>query len=421
MRWIVFGEDWGSHPSSTQHLFKRIAQEDEVIWINSMGLRSPKLSKHDFARAYRKGKAMLLSESSVVKSVEEKNSANQIQPKHLIDPKVIPFFGSQLVRQFNRYQLKKQIRALVKDDQPTVLWLSLPSAVDLIGHCGEDFSIYYCGDDFSSLAGVDHAVISQMETQLAERCDLILTASQRLAEKFPIGKTRVLEHGVDFQLFSQATEKPKDFPMGKVMGFYGQLADWVDIQLLKQISQQFPEWTLMLIGAVHTDTRDLLEQPNVLWLDAIPHQQLAAYCQHWDIALLPFRHCEQITHCNPLKLKEYLATGTEVVSLTFPAAEPYGELVHLADNAEHFLQLLNGLALSGSEAHSQASDKHLQNRENSSLRQQAVAPESWEHKTQVIRQLIRARSGFLASQCSDNADRVQAMTLESASIGVHRG
>ncbi len=426
MRWIVFGEDWGSHPSSTQHLFKRIAAEDEVIWINSLGLRSPKLNRHDFARAYRKGKAMLTSGAAIAKPVQQQNAAGQIEPSHLIDPKVIPFFGSQLVRQFNRYQLKKQICSLINDDQPTVLWISLPSAADLIGHCGEDFSIYYCGDDFASLAGVDHAVISRMEAQLAERCDLILTASTRLAEKFPMGKTRALEHGVDFDLFSQPTEKPEEFPMGKTMGFYGQLADWVDIQLLKQISQRFPDWTLMLIGAVHTETQDLLQQPNVIWLDAIPHQQLAAYCQHWDIALLPFRECEQITHCNPLKLKEYLATGTEIVSLRFPAAERYQHLVHLADNAGHFIQLLDQVVSAESLQPQQAASASEQ-------RQQAVEPESWEHKTRVIRQLIRARSGFLASQSSGHASPVQpitaeqsmttsqAMAFEPASRGAHRG
>lgn len=381
MRWIVFGEDWGSHPSSTQHLFKRICAEDEVIWINSMGLRSPKLTHHDFARAYRKGRAMLSSRPTKHKPAHQAVASKQAQPAHLVDPKVAPFFGSQLVRQFNRYQLKKQIQQFIKDDQPTILWISLPSAADMIGHCGEDLAIYYCGDDFSSLAGVDHGVISKMEDQLVERCDLILTASKRLAEKFPKTKTQVLEHGVDFDHFSHPAEKPKKFPMGKVMGFYGQLADWVDITLLQNISQQFPDWTLMLIGAIHTDTQDLLQQPNVVWMDAIDHQQLAAYCQHWDIALLPFRHCEQITHCNPLKLKEYLATGTDVVSLRFPAAERYSELVDLADDAQHFIQLLQQQMEKPSEISGQIQHQRVE-------RQQAVASESWEYKTQIIRQLI---------------------------------
>lgn len=420
MRWIVFGEDWASHPSSTQHLFRRFAMQDEVIWINSIGLRSPKLTSHDIGRVIRKGAAMLTATSGerstapghvtdktpAVESgtttyngkkisngtrsdngAETCNACEPHQPTHILAPRTLPFFSSSLVRKFNRYQLIRQIRALTQDKTPTVLWISLPSAVDLVGHCGEDYSIYYCGDDFSSLAGVDHKTIVPMEQELTEKCDLILTASTKLAQKFPEHKTCVLEHGVDYPLFSLPAEKPENFPMGKVMGFYGQLADWVDIDLLKAISQRFPDWTLMLIGAIHTHTSDLLEQPNVIWLDAIDHSQLAAYSQHWDIALLPFKACDQITHCNPLKLKEYLATGTEVVSLTFPAAEPYRELVHLADSPEHFIALLETLSRK-----TQANP--VCNREQMLKRQAVVKAESWEHKADLINRLITSRRCF---------------------------
>ena len=391
MRWIVFGEDWGRHPSSTQHLFQRIAATDEVIWVNSMGLRSPRLSRHDFRRVLNKGLAMLsphetvahdtaIHETAVQKTTGHNTATGpeqprRGQPKHQVQPRTLPFFGSALARRFNCYQLKKQLRALTADDQPTVLWISLPSAADLVGELGEDFAIYYCGDDFGSLAGVDHAVISAMEQQLARRCDLILTASERLAARFPADKTTLLEHGVDYTGFSQPQPRPQGFPEGPVMGFYGQLADWVDVDLLNRISEQHPNWTLMLIGAIHTDTGDLLDQPNVLWLDAIPHHQLAAYAQHWQIALLPFKPCDQITHCNPLKLREYLATGTEVVSLQFPAAERYRGHIRLATDAGDFLHQLAW------------SVQHPAGADSAPLRQQLVVADCWDRKSRELQQL----------------------------------
>ena len=36
---IVFGDDWGAHPSSVQHLFKRIARTHRTLWVNTLGLR----------------------------------------------------------------------------------------------------------------------------------------------------------------------------------------------------------------------------------------------------------------------------------------------------------------------------------------------------------------------------------------------
>ena len=384
MRWIVFGEDWGSHPSSTQHLFNHIARKDEVIWVNSMGLRCPKVSSHDIARAANKLKGMFERRpiAAQIDKVEKQH------PAVIIEPRTLPLYQSKTARRFNQKQLRKQLQPYLSDDQPTILWISLPAAADMVGICNESFSVYYCGDDFSSLAGVDHDIISQMESELVDRCDLVLTASHELAKKFPMGKTQVLEHGVDFELFSSTQPKPELMPDDKVMGFYGQLADWVDIDLLSKVADRFPDWTLMLIGAIHTDTRDLLTKPNVLWLDAMPHKQLAGYCQHWQVAMLPFHKCEQITHCNPLKLREYLASGTQVISTRFPAAEQYNSVISLADNQEEFLTSLETLLFSDSRTHKQAPEH------NRKRRQQAlVRDESWQARTQLVSQFIRQSMG----------------------------
>ncbi len=417
MNWIVFGEDWGSHPSSTQHLFKHILQQDDVTWVNSMGLRSPKLNSHDIRRMGHKLKSMLEPKEPALPIAGTAHITNDVttisnqkstgshtfsqepntmvsdtvtgrskplaRPQHIIHPQTVPVYSSKLIRGFNRLQLSRQLRSHTLDStEDTILWLSLPSAVDMVGLCGESLSVYYCGDDFSSLAGVDHKIVAQMEAELSERCDLILTASCELAKKFPVGKTHLLEHGVDFPLFSTPAPRPMDCPEEKVMGFYGQLADWVDIDLLNVIADSFPDWTIQIIGAVHTETWGLLNRKNVQWHDAMPHANLAAYCQHWQIAMLPFRHCPQITHCNPLKLREYLASGTPIISTRFPAAEKYCPTVTLADNTAEFLlqldHMISGLATQTTEQKAQAAREQ----------QRLVQKESWEHKAQFVRMLI---------------------------------
>lgn len=397
MRWIVFGEDWGRHPSSTQHLFKQIIPQDEVVWVNSMGLRFPQLNSHDLQRAKEKLSAML-KQASHQKGTHNDELQPLLQPQHLIQPNTIPLFKSSKVRQFNCHQLRKQLVRLPKaETSPTVLWISLPSAVDMVGLCNEDFSIYYCGDDFSSLAGVDHDVISKMEAELVERCDLILAASPALAEKFPVGKTRLLEHGVDYDLFSQPRTKPYHFSERPVIGFYGQLADWVDIELLGKIADQYPEYDLMIIGAVNCSTQistgDLLSKSNVHWISALPHHQLAAYCQHWQVALLPFKDCPQIQHCNPLKLREYLASGTEVLSTAYPAAVAYQGLVHLSPDYQHssFLNSLNTVL------EQQALQSTLVQQQRKQQRQQSVINQSWTQKAIEVRQHVLQATGAAGS------------------------
>ncbi len=41
---LMFGEDWGGLPSSTQHLAKALlAGGDRIVWVNSLGLRRPRI------------------------------------------------------------------------------------------------------------------------------------------------------------------------------------------------------------------------------------------------------------------------------------------------------------------------------------------------------------------------------------------
>jgi hypothetical protein len=51
---VVFGEDWGSHPSSTQHIVSILGESRQVIWINSIGLRKPRLNFKDLGRIFNK-------------------------------------------------------------------------------------------------------------------------------------------------------------------------------------------------------------------------------------------------------------------------------------------------------------------------------------------------------------------------------
>jgi hypothetical protein len=55
---IVFSDDWGEHPSSSQHIFRRIAATHDVLWVNTIGLRKPNLSRLDLAKARRKIRKM---------------------------------------------------------------------------------------------------------------------------------------------------------------------------------------------------------------------------------------------------------------------------------------------------------------------------------------------------------------------------
>ena len=369
---VVFGEDWGRHPSSTQHLVGRLTGERKVVWVNSIGLRRPRLTAADLSRLAVKGAAMLRRKE---KPGVPGNKGRPI----IVDPKVLPFPGNRLASAANRRLLGRSLGKVMNREgiEKPILWISLPTAVDAIGALGERAVVYYCGDDFSSLSGVDHRAVSALEEELAHRADLILVASPVLAAKFPADKTRLLLHGADTGLFGTPVLRARDLPEGcPVAGFYGSISDWVDLDLIAGTARLLPGWEFILVGPVRTDTRPLEGLPNVRLLGEKAHGDLPGYSQHWQASMLPFRDNPQIHACNPLKLREYLAAGRPLVSTDFPALNGYRDLVRIVDSPRSMAACLE--------------EARVEGMDRAGARRARVASESWEARAGKVSRLLDA-------------------------------
>ncbi len=370
---IVFGEDWGGLPSSTQHLVRALATERRVLWVDSIGLRQPRLRLADLGRLWRKLTASARPTAPQVGPSDKDGASFRV-----LHPLTIPAPRSRLARALAARLLQRQVgrAARAMGLSRPLLWLSLPTAVDLIGRLGEGQVLYYCGDDFGALAGVDHALVRARELELVARADHIITASVALARRFPTPRTHYLPHGVDHALFSTTTAPAPELALhhGPVAGFYGSLSEWVDWPMLKAVAQRLPHWRFQLIGRCEADLHGIEQLPNVELLGPRPHTQLPSYSQHWNAALLPFRDNAQIRACNPLKLREYLAAGTPVVTTDFPALAPYRDLVQVAEGATAYAIALEQVRYT-SEAAREA-------------RRARVAGESWAARAHEIAALI---------------------------------
>ncbi len=338
---IVFGEDWGSHPSSTQHIVKILNQTRPVIWLNSIGLRKPKLSFSDLTRAFNKVISFIVNPHESCTTKVEKNENSQFIT---INPLVIPCANSWLSLKLSRTILKWQLKLACKrlDLTDAIIWTSLPTTVDYLALFEKAPCVYYCGDDFSSLAGVDHQFVSQKESELISKSSYIFTASEKLLDKFPQEKAVNIPHGVNFSLFSEKVESiPLDLPQGKpIAGFYGSISSWLDQDLLVQTIIALPHWRFIFIGKVDCNINKLQQFSNVYFLGTRPHKELPKYIQNWNVAILPFVDNRQIQMCNPLKLREYLASGTPIVTTDFNALKGYRKYLQIANKANPFYQAI---------------------------------------------------------------------------------
>lgn len=366
---VVFGEDFGGLPSSTQHIIKKLSRSYRILWVNSIGLRQPTLSTKDLKRVLSKVKSRFHSKKEANYSNRKFHNIDVVDCLTIPAPKTR--FARRIACEMIKFQLTNTLKKL-KFDKP-IFWTSLPTAADVCQSMSNSGVVYYCGDDFSALAGVDHKTVIRHESDLVQYADLILVASESLADRFPSQKTFVVPHGVDYDLFSTPTPSANDLPSPKekVIGFYGSLSNWLDYDLIKQVALQCPDWTLVFIGPCELTTNLLPNLPNVRYLGPKPHTDLPKYSQHWAVSWLPFVDNKQIRACNPLKLLEYLAAGKPVISTHFPAIDPYKGMINVVNNATDVKKCMDSLI-------------PVDKEKMSIVRQQ-----SWDSKALYIDELVR--------------------------------
>lgn len=319
---LCFSHDWNGDPLSKNHLMRVLARDNRVLWVNSIGYRTPTASKADVSRAFKKLSAAM-------------EPIKEVEPNiFVLNPLAIPAYGNASMRAFNRsflrWQIKRAMRRL-KFTRP-VNFVFNPAAAVIAGQLNEDQLIYYCVDEYSAFTGVAAKALLEMEEQLCRRSQLVIVSADKLYEsKAPYNPhTYLIRHGVDYTHFRKALDPATRIPADvanlprPIIGFHGLIADWVDTELLVRLAQTFSEGSLVLIGKATTDVSMLERLPNVHLLGRKPYADLPAYCKAFDVSLNPFRMNELTLNANPLKVREYLAAGLPVVSTDIPEVERVG-------------------------------------------------------------------------------------------------
>lgn len=339
---ICFSHDWSGDPLSKTHLMRLLAKRNRVLWVNSIGYRTPTTSRADLGRIFRK----LAAATRPLEEVELN--------LFVLNPLVLPAYGTDSIREINRALLGQQVRSAMQRlafERP-INWVFNPVASMLAGELGESAVVYYCVDEYSALRGVNPQAIESSERRVLDMADLVVVSSQRLFEakaRFN-PNTMLVRHGVDYGHFSRAlradTQIPADLPAKRkpVLGYFGLLSsDWVDLDLLVHVARSLPDASLVLIGRSTMDLSPLRRFKNVQILGHRPYETLPAYCKRFDVALIPFPVSPVTLNSNPLKAREYLAAGLPVVSTAIPEVEVLGSC-RVASTHEAFVEQI-GAAL----------------------------------------------------------------------------
>jgi hypothetical protein len=302
MTWLVFGDDWGRHPSTTQHLVRHLGERGRVVWIDSIAMRSPRLSAADARRVWGRLRAGQTAAGAAP------DPHWMVRPR----PRVLPWHLSPPIAALNRAALARATGQALGGELPVVLAANPVAALylDAIPHAA---LAYLRLDNYAELPGVDPVLARIAEDRMLSLADLVVGTARRL---LPAGVPGLyLPQGVDAELFGRV---PLDPPAGQVLGFYGLLASWIDLELIAAVARAAPAWTLEFVGRVDVDIAPLRDLPNVRILPPVPYAELPRAMAGWRAAWAPFRLSELTVAVNPLKIREYLAAGLPTFCAPLP-------------------------------------------------------------------------------------------------------
>lgn len=312
--YVVFSDDWGRWPSSSQHLFRELAHTRDVLWVETVGMRRPRATRADVRRT--------------VEKLRSWRGAALVNPWAETPERLIRYAAPVPVRPAAALAALVRRRMDELDVVAPHLVISVPVAAGVAGRLGEASVTYYRVDDFAHWPGYSHGLIAERERLLLDRAGGLVTSGPQLDVADFEGERLVLPHGVDAEHFASPGPRPAELPEGEpILLLAGRIDGRVDAALL----QDLPGRVVLLGRAAGPLPEGVLHFPEVAYED------LPAWLAAADVLLLPYGRSAWTDSLSPLKLPEMLASGTPVAATRLPdVARVGGEAVFLGDGPDGF-------------------------------------------------------------------------------------
>ncbi|GAB5439971.1 MAG: glycosyltransferase family 1 protein [Fuerstiella sp.] len=370
---VVFSDDWGRHPSSCQHLIRQLLPKYDVLWINTIGTRAPRLDLMTLRRVSEKLRQWVAARGADRADTSESNDAPQSSTNlTVVNPRMWPWFTKTIDRRFNAWLLQRQLAPLIRQlPQPVQAITTLPITADLPGLLPVQSWLYYCVDDFSQWPGLDGNTLRVMDRDMIRKADHTVAVSQHLQEMIcDCGSgSELLTHGVDLDHWQSARVSSDEVVRPIVFEsipadqsrivFWGVVDRRLDAELLMRLSQRL-DAAIVLVGPQQDPDPQVLSLPNVHAIGPLPFAELPSVAASADVLIMPYADLPVTRAMQPLKMKEYLATGRPVVVSQLPAVRDWADCLDVANSADHFCELVSQRLQSGVPDHQRTARKRLQ-------------------------------------------------------------
>ena len=228
-----------------------------------------------------------------------------------------------------------------------IRWYYTPMMLGFSRHLDAVCTVYDCMDELANFKFAPPE-LTLLERELMALADVVFTGGYSLweAKRDRHPNIHPFPSSVDRSHFAKARRglpDPADqrgLPRPR-FGFYGVVDERMDLDLIANLADARPDWSVVIVGpVVKIDPADLPRRPNLHYLGGKTYDELPAYLAGWDVALMPFAINESTRFISPTKTPEYLSAGRPVVSTPIvDVVRHYGDLegVMIASDAAHFI------------------------------------------------------------------------------------
>ena len=325
-------DPWNSWWQPRHHVLSKLAQYFHVVWVN------PSDDWREMLRSWRSG-------SPAGADTFPPPGLEIYEPEFWL-PKV--YYPKWLERFTFDARLKRARRSLTsRGCRKIILYLWRPEFAHALSSIPFDLSCYHIDDEYS-FSAIDS--LDPEEIAVIDKVNQVFIHSHGLLErKGAINpNTAFIPNGVDYPVYAEAAPEPND--LGAIphprIGYSGFIKKQLDWPLILELTRGHPKWSFVFVGPLspHPEiapiVRELSCRPNVYFLGAKSQFDLAAYPQHFDVCIMPYRVDGYTNQIFPLKMNEYLASGQPVVSSGIRSLLDFSSVITLAASAEEWSEAL---------------------------------------------------------------------------------
>lgn len=329
---LVYHE-WGFPWMTPHHVLTRLARYFQIVWINP-------------AHGWREIPSRLLIHRSKLDQAELPPGFTIYNP----EPWLPKLYRPQPLALYTFCERLRRARSLLvsRGCQKIVLYLWHPQFKDALTCVPFDASCYHIDDEYSFSS--KECQTDKIEERLIASVDEVFVISPALLEK----KGKINPHtifapeGVEYDAYATAVAEPADIapiPHPRI-GYTGVLKKQLDWPLLRYLANNHPAWSFVFVGpqAPHQEIKGVIQElsslHNVHFLGAKSTQQLAAYPQHFDVCIMPYRIDDYTKFIYPLKLHEYLASGRPIVGAPIRSLHEFDHVITLVGTEQEWSHAL---------------------------------------------------------------------------------